>query len=208
LLLGTAVPLLGEVLEAVRQAGARGLDLGAIPLELAAAQTLGADGRWRPLWSAPQPLAGLAPELVRLDHWLDGHWPAAPSLNLEILTPMRLLAGGRILKAPRFDQLFPFLLRRVTSMLHAHCGLEPVEEPAALIAAARQVAAIWSGRQWLDWRDAGDHGPIGGVTGVLQLHGEGLAELLWVVLLATLFGVGKGAAYGSGSCRLLGSGGP
>jgi hypothetical protein len=35
------------------------------------------------------------------------------------------------------------------------------------------------------------------------LDGPGIDGLLWVVLLATLFGVGRGAAYGAGQCRLI-----
>jgi hypothetical protein len=110
------------------------------------------------------------------------------------------------LRRPRFIQLFPFMLRRVTSLLYHHCHLEPVDDPGRLLAAAGTVAETWATSAWVDWRELGDEGDarrIGGFTGQFQLAGEGLDELGWVVLLATLFGLGRGAAYGAGQVRTV-----
>ncbi len=203
LFLGVAVIAIGDFLEILRHVVRSGLGPGTGRYELVAVQALGTSGEWRPLGTASQARQEPVPDLIRLDHWLDGHWPDRLPVTLEVVSPLRLLAEGRVLRAPRFDQLFPFLLRRVTSMLHTYCDLDLVEEPALLIDAARRIRASWIDRRWCDWRDAGAHGMIGGVVGSLQLAGPALDEVLWILSLAPLFGIGKGAAYGAGSCRLL-----
>jgi hypothetical protein len=203
LFLGMAVALIGDFVQIVQHLGRRGLAGGNGSFELVAVKSLGADGCWHRLWSAVKPADSLAPDLVRLDHWLDRHWPSRLPVVLEIITPMRLLANGHLLRFPRFDQIFPFLLRRVTSMLQTYCELEVIEEPARLVSVARQTRASWSDRRWADWRETGSHGVIGGLLGALQIDTPELDELLWVLRLATLFGVGKGATYGAGRCRLL-----
>ena len=206
LFLGTGTQSIGDFLVVLQGLGRRGLVRGEGRFEVVAVQGQGADGRWRRFWSGSGPATELAPPLIPVDQWLDRVWPHALPAVFELVTPARLVAGGRVLRRPRFSQLFPFLLRRVTSMLHAHCGLEPIDEPTSLCNAAARVEAAWLECRWVDWRGDGEGGgseAVGGCVGCLRLGG-GLEELLWVVLLATLLGVGKGAAYGAGQCRLTG----
>lgn len=203
LFLGTGTLLIGDFLSMLQALGERGLTTGGGRYEVAVAHCLGADGKWRSLWRQPRPVADLAPELPRLDQWLDRNWPQTWPIVLQLATPARLVASGRVLRQPRFRQLFPFLLRRVTSMLHAHCGLEPVDDPARLLDAAAALEANWLDHRWVDWREGDAAAPVGGCMGRLRLEGPGLEELLWVLLLATLFGVGRGAAYGAGRCDLV-----
>lgn len=92
-------------------------------------------------------------------------------------------------------------------MLSYHCHLEPVDDPAALLAAACRVEATWGPTAWIDWRtlaDSGEADKVGGLTGRLQLSGDGLDEVGWVLALSTLFGIGRGAAYGAGRVQLVG----
>jgi hypothetical protein len=202
LLLGTAVQSFTDLASCLAQVGRHGLVHGDGCFEIAAVELSNVAGGWQ----RPGPLArvgSLVPELTRLDHWLDDHWPARAPLALDFISPLRLVADGRVLRRPRFDQLFPFLLRRVTSMLHAWCGLELGEDPAPLLQAARTCTSRWDAAGWLDWRETGRQEPLGGLLGTLHVDGQELDRILWVVLLATLFGVGKGAAYGAGRCRLL-----
>lgn len=197
--------VIGDFLEVLQALGERGLAHGEGRFEVTAAHCQGADGKWRRFWYDPQPRSELAPELVPLDQWLDRSWPEGLPATLELITPARLVAGGRVLRRPQFRQLFPFLLRRVSSMLHAHCGIEAISEPARLRDEAGQIASEWLENRWIDWRGSGvgdDAESIGGCVGRLQLDGPGIDGLLWIILLATLFGVGRGAAYGAGQCRL------
>jgi hypothetical protein len=205
LFLGTGTLAIGDFLGLLQAHGERGLVPGEGRFEVAAAHSQGADGKWRRFWGAARGRGELAPELVPLDQWLDRAWPQRLPVTFELSSPARLVAGGRVLRRPQFRQLFPFLLRRVTSMLYAHCGLEPVSEPARLRDEAALVEAAWLECHWIDWCGGGggdDAENIGGCVGRLRLAGPGLENLLWVMLLATLFGFGKGAAYGAGQCRL------
>lgn len=205
LFLGAGIQSIGDFLVVLQNLGGVGLVAGGGCFEVAEIRCQGEDGRWRTFWEERHGTDNLVPDLIRLDLWLDRNWPAAKPLLLELVTPARLVADGRVLRRPRFDQLFRFMLRRVSSLLHAHCGIEPVMEPAALIQAAAAVEGKWLESCWTDWREldgAGVVGSVGGVIGSLQLDGSALDDLLWVVLLATRFGIGKGSAYGAGSCLL------
>ena len=164
-------------------------------------------GNRSPIWSlasaAPLPLV-----LTRADWWFDG-LPLPERGRLTLHTPARLLANGRPLFRPGWESLFPFLLRRVSSMVHAHCELELFDDPAPLLDAARRVEVLDARLRWRDWRVLEDEEGVesrelGGVVGKLDLGGEGLAELLWLLRLASLLNLGKGAAYGAGYLTLEG----
>lgn len=203
--LGTGVLIISDFLTILQNLGRRGLIAGGGYFEISSARCQGTDGKWRCLWRHNQPSMELTPDLQRLDQWLDRNWPKTSPLQFELMTPARLVAGGRVLRRPRFTQLFRFMLRRVSSMLYAHCAIELDDEPVSLLSAADQVEGEWLTGRWIDWREidaGGKGGSVGGVTGQLQFAGPALDELLWVVLLATLFGIGRGATYGAGGCRL------
>jgi hypothetical protein len=202
LLLGSAAQSIGDLVAIIRQLGIQGLAHGEGCFEIAEISILSSAGAWQRLGSAALRGSGVTPQLIRLDHWLDDCWPPRVPVLLEFDTPLRLVTAGRVLRRPRFGQLFPFLLRRVTSMLHTYCLLEAVDDPAPLLQAARGCRSSWNSIGWLDWRETDRQERVGGLLGTLRIDGPELDAILWVLLLATLFGVGKGAAYGAGHCRL------
>lgn len=207
LLLGDGLSSLEDMVLLFSSLGDYGLDNGNLHFDLVEIQTLDHEDRWQTIRQETrrrhQPLT---PIVLRLDHWLDRHWPQSHPVSLEFTTPLRLVAGGRILRRPDFSSLFPFLLRRVTSMLHAHCGLEPVPEPGPLLQSAATLRGGWDEVRWIDWRETGGDELLGGLTGTLHIEGDALDEVLWIILLASLFGAGKGAAYGAGRFSLLPNG--
>lgn len=202
LFLGTAVQSIGDFILLLQRLGSPGPGLADLRFQLAEVETLGPDGRWRRLWQSSRRNSELLPVLLRIDQWLEQQWPVQLPVDLAFFTPLRLVAGGRILRRPRFGQIFPFMLRRVTSMLHYYCSLEAVDDPAPLLDAAREIEGTWIDTEWIDWREIGEDKHLGGLTGILRLKEPGLERLLWVTLLAAQWGIGKGAAYGAGRFRV------
>ena len=106
---------------------------------------------------------------------------------------------------PSFAAIFPFILRRVTSMTHAYCGIELVDDPSFLLEAAGHLLEKNSALQWKDWRSLQGTEKIqdlGGVVGSVVLKGEELESLLWVLRLGSLLNLGKGSAFGCGHFTL------
>ena len=154
-------------------------------------------------WRRGDPLDALMCAVQPLN-WLVTQDRIPDWLEISYVTPVRLLANGKPLRKPSLKQVFPFMLRRVTSMLHAHSGIELLDEPSALLDSANRVEVRESRLCWCDWRPiAAQQGfTVGGFTGEMIVAGEALAEIYWVLAVAALFGIGKGAAYGAGRFKL------
>jgi hypothetical protein len=158
------------------------------------------------LWSFGQPLDALTPPLIPLAWHLDRKIGEDYSLLLEFVTPARLISHGRPLFTPAFDQLFPFVLRRVSSMIHAQFGVEFVDDPQRYKEISRtQVHEVENSLVWRDWRTldgcAARH-DLGGVSGTLEIAGEGLKEITWILRVGALMNLGKGASFGAGFYRI------
>jgi hypothetical protein len=200
LFLGDGLWMIDDFALALKHLGNYGLVDGEGCFEICSVQCRSVSGDWRSL-RVPAVGQGVLPDVLSVSAWLEPLLPFPTLLQLELVTPARLVAAGRPLRRPRFSQLFPFMLRRVTSMLYYHCALEPVDDPALLLAAASQLDAAWTEASWIDWREmgeAGAGGKLGGLVGQLRLEGGGLDDLGWVIALATLLGIGRGATYGAG----------
>lgn len=175
------------------QLGQRGLFLDQGPFSVERIEALDPCGQRHPLDELP---------IDNLRWWLASQpWLNGP-LRLHFLTPARLLSNGRPLFNPDFAALFPFVLRRVTSMLYSHCGLEVVDHAQPLLEAARRVETVASELVWEDWRTLPGRQDLGGLLGTLTFQGDALTELLGVLQLGTLLQIGKGATYGAGYYRL------
>ena len=138
--------------------------------------------------------------------WWLARQPVADLWKLEMLSPARLISKGRPLFRPRFPQLFRFILRRLTSLSFAHCGLEIVTDAGELLAAADGVEVRVNHLAWKDWRSLdAESGPVdlGGVTGDLCFANPWDEDLLAVLQLGSLLNLGKGASFASGAYRLL-----
>jgi len=146
-------------------------------------------------------VADIAPHLADLALFLENYPPQ--STRFELLTPARVLSDGRPVFAPAFEDIFPFILRRVTAMLAVWCGCEELFDSAELLACARQLEVSQNELKWLDWRPLKSRNEAGGVCGSVVLEGPRLASLWPILKLGELFGVGKGAAFGAGQFRLV-----
>lgn len=162
------------------------------------------EGARRQLWQSGEPLMDLETPYSDLEWWL-GQIPETDELELEFLTPARVLSRNRPLFKPQPAELFAAMLRRVTGMIYAWAGVElPLDARQLIETAASLQPLVWS-LAWRDWRQlAGEEGSqdLGGLLGVLTLAGPGLKEVGWVYQLCELFNLGRGAAYGGGCCRI------
>ncbi|PLX88247.1 MAG: hypothetical protein C0619_13130 [Desulfuromonas sp.] len=201
LFLGSGIQMIEPFARMLQQVGSQGLVNGQGQCELVTVEVEDASGRRTTLWNGGPLEDALPPVVNDLGWWLERQPPEWDDLSLRFLSPLRLMRAGKPLFKTSFVELFPFVLRRVTAMLAAHCHVETVSDPSALLGAASRVEETSNRLQWRDWRpltsDVGGQ-DLGGLSGTLDLSGSDLAELLWVLRLGSLLQVGKGAPYGAG----------
>jgi len=205
LLLGSAVDKFSSTIRLFEQLGQQGLCHGVGQFVLEAIETEDASGLRSMLWKTGESKVDLQPQICDLYWWLERQRMLGPVAVLEIVSPMRLISGGKPLFKADFADFFPYLLRRVTSMLACHAGVEPVEYPAGLIDLATRLESDAHRLHWSDWRRLeGESGTqdLGGLLGTIRVTGPALAEIAWLLQLGRLLNVGKGAAYGAGQYRL------
>jgi hypothetical protein len=201
---GTGVHQLGDFSLVLQALGAAGWHRGEGRFNLVQLGATNHAGGCERIWQVGQSPLNLAPPVLSAAWWLEesGVWEAP--LQLEFLSPARILSGGRPLFQPNFVRLFPFFLRRVTSMVHACCGVEILDDPEPLLKASSAVIETSNTLHWSDWRtlEGESSQELGGVTGSVFLQGDILPEILWILNLASLMNLGKGASYGAGHFRL------
>ena len=204
LFLGKGIPLVGDFHSCLKEVGRFGLVNGQGRFVATAVSGMAENGQPQDLRLGKQQ-ASLAPPIISLTRWLEQSLPLEPESILEFLTPTRLMVGGRPLRRPDFQDIFPFVLRRVTSMLHAHAEVEFLRDPEQILKIAEQISLEARQLKWQDWKQLSGNDSmqaIGGFVGTLAVRGEGLREISWALTTASLLGIGKGAAYGAGRFRL------
>lgn len=194
---------LAQVIQALGQSGLRA-DGGRFTLTAIHGED--SSGYRQRLWRSGEPLSGLMAAVRDADWWLKSFGVDSETVQLRFKTPARLMVNQRPLFHGDFKTIFPFILRRVSSMLYTHCHLDPGVDSSALLEYSRRVEESQNVLRWQDWRalDA-DHGqqPLGGLCGSLDLCGSALVELLPWLCLGSLMNIGKNASYGAGCYELV-----
>lgn len=202
---GTGTQLIADFFFAMQRVGASGFCHGKGPFEIVGIQSLDGSNVWQEIWQLGDAEEDLTPLLHDLAWWLDKQPFEDQQLELRFMTPARLLHKGKPLFNPNFPQLFPFVLRRVTAMLHAWQGVELKLDPRELTALVARVEEMDNQLFWQDWRTLNHtHGDqeLGGLTGYVRLSGLELREISWILRVGVLLNIGKGAAYGCGCYTL------
>lgn len=181
--------------------GRIGLHKGSGQFELCAMDALTHNDDWQSVWQQGGSLENISLPLLKAG-WLIEEKPInAQPLSLRFVTPARLLKNNRPLFTAEFRDLFPFILRRVTSVLYLCSRIELQSDVSSLLADAAEVCTQTSSLAWVDWRHLDtNHGiqGIGGLSGTISLI-SGLTDDLHTILrLAEMFHVGKWASYGTG----------
>lgn len=158
------------------------------------------------LWTDGEPLDAVMAPVCDAHWWLNSYAVDSDAIQLQFITPARLMVKQRPLFNPTFESLFPFILRRVTAMLYTHCCLDLDVDTRGLLIMASQVDVCENTFHWRDWRElsgAAGQQPLGGVCGTIVLRGSVLFDLLPYLYLGSLMNMGKNAAYGAGCYRIL-----
>jgi len=201
LFIGSGINIIDPFICLLQHLGRQGLyhDTGQFVLERVEAED--GSGLRSMLWFAGKSVIPLTPPVSHLSWWLERQPCLNDSIELEIVTPLRLLRQGKPLFRADFTDIFPYLVRRVTSLLASYSGFELIADSGRLISQARRVESLENCLGWNDWRtlkhEQGGQN-LGGLLGHLRISGDELTELLWILQLGSLFNFGKGAAYGAG----------
>jgi len=202
---GAGIQMLGEFALVLQRMGQIGLHRGEGNFELVEIEAVDAGDNSHRIWSGGA-FAGLSPPVNDLRWWLEA-FAEVDAIVLEFVTPARLISRSRPLFRVDFQQMFPFVLRRVSSIFYFHCGAEIFGEVSALLSAVEHVVEVDNRLSWQDWRtlEGSDHSQeLGGITGSIVLGGDSLQGLLWILRAGSLMNLGKGSSYGGGSYRLMG----
>ncbi|MDY0212083.1 MAG: CRISPR system precrRNA processing endoribonuclease RAMP protein Cas6 [Desulfuromonadaceae bacterium] len=190
------------LIEAFSTLGSAGLRLDSGRFELERVTSSDAAGVFSEVWSKHGAQNCQNVPLLDLGWWLEGQARVCGQFELVFNTPARLLTGGKPMFAPNFKRLYPFVLRRVTSMLYMHCGVEL--DP--LLFEMPDLTCTANKLYWHDWRelrgDVGASNPLGGVCGSLHMCGDITGVILSLLQLGSIMNLGKNAAFGAGSYRL------
>lgn len=204
LFIGTGISSIHHFLRSLLHLGQLGLVAGDGRYDVIEVEALQPDGGFERIWSQTEPVTTLTCPVQSL-LWLVQQEQVRDRLSLNFKTPTRLMRDGKPLRQPCFRHVFPFMLRRVTSILHAHCALEVCDDPRLLIECAREIETVAKQLSWQDWRSVTKSKDlsVGGFIGELTIAGARIEELFWVLAVASLLGIGKGATYGAGCFEVL-----
>ncbi len=185
--------------------GRAGLHMGQGPFELIGIGATDPAGTFCPLWIPGEDPDALAPPIQDACWWLETVLAEPKEVVLEFMTPARLISRGRPLFRGNFTNIFPFILRRISSVAYAHCGIELTSDPKLLLDFCRKIEEIDNRLEWTDWRQLEGEvnaQELGGLMGSVKIGGDKLGELAWILQLGSLMNLGKGAAFGAGNYRL------
>lgn len=205
ILIGSAIQQLNALWTLIQCLGEQGIYNGHGKFRVESVESENAEGQRAMLWMSDEPLSELIAPINNLFWWLDRQPYSDARVNLSLLSPLRLLQSGKPLFKISFADLFPFVLRRVSSLLSCYGQFDLSGDAGYLIDLANQVEMVENRLEWKDWRrlknlQGGQN--LGGLLGRMDLQGESLSELIWILQLGSLFNVGKGAAYGAGQYTL------
>ncbi len=199
--IGSGINALDAFVALIQHLGTQGLYHGSGEFILEGVEAEDGSGVRAMLWFDGKQSTPLTPPVNNLSWWLERQTLLADSIQLELISPLRLLRQGKPLFKADFIDIFPHLLRRVTALLAGYAEVRLFDDPGRLLALAKQVKILENKLRWKDWRTLKmeQHKQnLGGLMGTLSVTGNELTELLWILQLGSLFNFGKGASYGAG----------
>lgn len=130
-------------------------------------------------------------------------WDQCKAVEVEFVTPTRLVHKGQPVYQPDFHVLVRSLLRRVDTLLQHHCGSTCGLNFGEEVDRAMDIQSTSLGLRWEDWeRKSSRQGrniTMGGLVGRARYTGEFNPELLSLLQVAEVLHLGKATTFGMGS---------
>lgn len=121
---------------------------------------------------------------------------ATDSVTIRLLTPLKLVQDGRLLKSFTFANFARTLMRRVSSLAYHYEGAEPALDYRWLSKTSEEVRTAESDCRFVSW-----NGRPAGIVGSARFAGD-LEPFHLLLQLGTATHLGKGASFGFGAYRL------
>jgi hypothetical protein len=135
------------------------------------------------------------PLLSALDPTIAG--PLLPdSVSIRLVTPLKLMHEGRLLKRFTFAQFARVLMRRVSSLAYHYEGAEPALDYRWLSRCSEAVETVSSDCHFESW-----NGRPCGIVGTATFSGD-LEPFHLLLQLGLATQLGKGASFGFGDYRI------
>lgn len=205
-LFGQATDHADKFLEAIVQAGRYGLGRERASFELV--KVLVREGRrswvhasrganWkRSFLPLPTALSAFVPELPEQE---------VSEIQVEFVTPTRLIFRGQRVLHPGFHIVLRSLLRRLDSMLTHHGGQPLSFDFPVELSLAEKVETVHSSTRWVDWERVssrqGRH-LMGGIVGKTTYRGDFPRRWLELLALIPAIHLGKATTFGMGRSQM------
>ncbi|WP_224985135.1 CRISPR system precrRNA processing endoribonuclease RAMP protein Cas6 [Geomonas agri] len=158
---------------------------GGAVVDVAAESPGGARSDYAGDGSLPLPLLG------SLDPTLTGPLPTE-TVALRLVTPLKLVRDGRLLKGFTFADFARTLMRRVSSLAYHYEGAEPAMDYRWLSGQSESVRTVESDCRFVFW-----NGRPAGILGTARFAGD-LEPFHLLLHVGTATHLGKGASFGFG----------
>ncbi|MBU5615342.1 CRISPR system precrRNA processing endoribonuclease RAMP protein Cas6 [Geomonas azotofigens] len=135
------------------------------------------------------------PLLGSLDPALTGPLPTE-TVAIRLLTPLKLVREGRLLKTFTFADFARTVMRRVSSLAYHYEGAEPALDYRWLSGQSETVRTVESDCRFVSW-----NGRPTGILGTARFDGD-LEPFHLLLQLGAATHLGKGASFGFGAYRV------
>ena len=133
------------------------------------------------------------------------HNNSPSEIEIEFLTPTRMVFNERFVTKLEFHHIVRTLLRRVSSLSYFHCGELLELDFKALIEKAGNIKCKDSNLRWYDWTRYSARQDtrmkMGGLIGKTGFEGD-IGEFMPLLALGEYIHVGKGTVFGLGKYRV------
>jgi len=198
-LVGRSIHYSPYILLALQELGQRGLGREHVPFEVGELVDEAGSALFRKAEGTH-----LAP-LTATELPLEPGSPASSSFSIHFDTPVRIQAGGRVVRSPSLLDIVSNLSRRLFLLHHFHDDTTAPVASEPFLEAARAATLVESDLCWIDRKRYSTRQqrsvPLGGSLGSVTYHGDvGILEPL--LRAGEYVHVGKNATFGLGKLRL------